>query len=368
MTTQRQEPDLTPWDPIDEHPPVPGRVLEKLRLQAGLRRPDLARAAGYTNLSRGSGRVCQWERGDRRPTAEQCAGLDRGLGLPEGTVANLWTPLDQVENRHGQARVRVYHRDNALLREHHDLLRAHEQQILDDPAWANVRVDAARISLAWFGGGIFTVGELLKGWSDGSLRWKTTTGESALIYSANGSALSGLRRVGFIASPGASLDGRPHSLAFVHDLQRPRPPLSGLSLAQLLAELGVPVTDLVIRDHAGQPIARYDHAAHLLRSLDRRPLAAIGAVLGTDTTSRSSYCSGSIGSKRTDQPIAGIRPGGWSGYQLDLGEAFSYQPGRVVHDDRTVLWLDGAPPPALLPVLTELLGQEQTQPRTQGEP
>jgi transcriptional regulator with XRE-family HTH domain len=346
--------DLSPWEPIQEHPTPPGQLLQELRLQAGLSRRELAFAAGITNPSKGVNRVCQWERGERRPETQKLEAMDKALGVKEGGVAALWKPLDRIQGRHWQVRQKVISGDAELLRAHHEFLQAHEEQIVREPHWAHVRVQAARLSLSWAGGGVFTLGELLAGWRDGRLRQETRSGSLARIFGATGSALSGLRQVQTLC--GSVFEQKPSSMQILSAFKQPRPPFSGQSLAQLLAELGVAVKDLVVRDHRGQAVARYDHSASILFSLDGRALATRGSIQA-GLPMKSSFYDVRIGGRKAALSFGELNAGRWQKSQLELGDDWTYHDGRLVHRDHTALWLDGAPPPALVPVLRRLLAQ-----------
>ena len=166
--------------------------------------------------------------------------------------------------------------------------------------------------------------------------------------------LSGLRSVGVLLDSDTPLDPLPKTVPLVQAFSRPRPPPSGLSLSQLLADMDVAVDDLVIRDASGEAIARYDHGARILWSLEDRPLAAIASRLDSQVHLSSSYGPIRVGGSSSTSSLGGIR-GAWASDLLQLPDGWSYAHGRVIRGQRTALWLDGAPPPALLPVLVDLL-------------
>ncbi len=233
----------------DDLPPNPGMLLGRHRREAGLSRSELALAIGYANLSKGANRVYHWERGERRPSREQCVRLDQALELPSGSIEGLWADLDAARRAHDLAREEVRRSDRALLLAHHEFLLARREAVWARAEWANVRVEAASVSLAWIGSGFFTVGELLKGWATETLVCREGDAVVGLLYSASGSVLSGLRSFEAIPrvsdSPGPL--PRPSSLTVARSFSQKRPPLSPLSFAQLLSDLGVAPTS-VVRD------------------------------------------------------------------------------------------------------------------------
>ena len=89
--------DLNDWDHVDESPVQPGPALQALREALGLRRADLARNIGRLNISKFCNRLTDFERGNRRPTPQDCAELDRAMEQQPGTVAGLWSGTDAME-------------------------------------------------------------------------------------------------------------------------------------------------------------------------------------------------------------------------------------------------------------------------------
>ena len=353
MNANPPDVDLRPWDSVDESPSLPGPALAALRESRGLRRADLARAAGRSNVSKFCNRLTDFERGRRRPDAAACSELDRAMNLESGTVAGLWTGVDRMTRAHQHRAARVHNREMALLRTHHDHLMRHAERILSAPTLANARVTAATLHLMWWGGGCFTVGELIEGWSDGRLLHPTNSGPPARIASAHGSALSGLRGIVVLDAESSDLGPRPTSLGLTKALRIPRPDSSPLSFSDVLAATGVAVPDLVIRDASGHAIARYNHRERIVYTLNGRPL--LTASNGFLPERKDSFSEVRIGGRSTpgDHPV--LR-GAWTGESWTIDADCRYTAGRIVRDASTVLWLDAVPPPGLVQGLSATLG------------
>jgi len=352
MTSTENHIDVRPWPPVDESPTPPGLALVELRESRGLRRADLARILGRGNVSKFCNRLTDFERGRRRPGPAVCAELDRAMGLPAGHVGRLWVGVDRMHRAHYRVRALVLNRETSLLRAHHDCLMEHRHTILATPEWANARVASASLQLMWGGGGCFTIGELLEGWTDGSLLHPTLEGPWARIASAHGSLLSGLRGVVVLNAEPDRLGPRPTSLQLHRAMVSPRPKASHLSFGDVLAALGVSVTDLVIRTVNGKAIARYQHRERVVYTLDGRPLLASS---DTPTLGRISLFSPvRLGSSPVPEQADFLR-GAWTGDQWDLPGECTYRDGRIARGGKTILWLDGAPPPGLAGALAGTL-------------
>lgn len=351
METNQNAVDLSSWQTVDESPVTPGPALASLRSSLGFKRSDLAKALGKRNISKFCNRLTAYERGRTRPDLDACAELDRAMGLEIGHVHGLWAETDRMHRAHHTVRSLVLNREMSLLRNHHTHLVRHQIKILAKPEWANARVTCARLSLMWAGGGCFTIGELITGWSNGTLLHNTATGHPARIASAHGSVLSGLRGVTVLDAKADSLKPLPNALQIRSAMKHPRPDPSPLNFGDVLASTGVSVPDIVIRHPTGEPIARYRHGERIVFSLDGKPLIAASDLNVPTPEGRSSPVS--IGNRPIPTQVGPLQ-GAWVNDRWRWGEYF-YQHGRIYTRSQTVLWLDGEPPPGLVGRLVETL-------------
>ena len=345
--------DLKPWDPIIENPNKPGTALAALRAEQNLSRPDVARSMGYRNLSKGCNRLTQWESEQRRPNKRQCAALDAAYNLPSGSIQALWKETDLVEAERYRQRQRIIEHDANLLDRYYQTLMDHRVSILLRPDWRNIRVEAARVSLIWAGGGLLSIGELLEGWASGDLIHPTLCGRGVPLISANGSALSGLRSTRVLRREGVKLDRHPSPLTVLRGFRFPRPPHTPWNLSQLLDALNAPVPDLVIRDESGAVIGRYEYGRRTLFNINGRRIGGLKDATSTYPTPASEFCGITVGGQTSTLPVGGLS-GGWKRHRFILTDGWEYQEGRMIHHGQVRARLDGSPPPSLLPHLIRL--------------
>lgn len=253
-----------------------GAWLRSVREQLGLRRPEVAQALGYTNISKGCSRLAGWERGDAHP--------DHHFHAPLRTVLQISTEEwdSRLEDREEQRRhadpFTASTRDQLTqlrqdLAHHCDLLLEHHPRIAATPHWRDIQLPGLHFGMMYIGG-ITTVylGDLLASWEAGALQVSDHDGQVIWLLSGGASPLSGSHSVhgffrqsrkcadfkntfrGAIAGPLSDIIRR--TRAADHS---PSP----WNLSQLLAHLGVPLAPAVLSSSAGT-VGQYDFSAATL--------------------------------------------------------------------------------------------------------
>ena len=245
------------------------RILYR-RESLGLRRPDVAKALGYTNLSRGSSRLASWEQGVPLP-GERLAALAQSLQLSPETLRSWLEEAQEVDQRVRLSGWRTIVATRDLLARHTGRLRARSEALLSRPELAHVRPVPARLSLLWIGGGTWSLGELVTAWAEGGLVTEID-GEPVWVFSGAGSPLSGSGRCTGVDRHGQLHDIK-NSPTHLRGLLRPGNERSSWSLGDVIADLGgeVPPCTIIPLDEQvrdiGTPLATYDFHQHAL--LDR---------------------------------------------------------------------------------------------------
>ena len=257
-----------------------GAWLRGVREQRGLRRPPVAQALGYTNLSKGCSRLAGWERGDAHPDPQFHAPLRAVLQITKDEWDAQLAAREELRRRGDpftqssrENQAQVY----ADLAQHCDLLLNHLPEIAATPYWRDIHLPGLSFGLMYLGGLTSVhLGELLAAWEAGTLQVADRDGRAIWLLSGGASPLSGSHSVrgfyrqdrscavfknsfrGSIAAPLSDIIRR--GKAAEHGA-------SPWNLSQLLAQLGVPVAPAVIST-ATDTVARYDFSTATLHWQD----------------------------------------------------------------------------------------------------
>jgi transcriptional regulator with XRE-family HTH domain len=349
---------------------VGARLLAR-RTALGLKRSAVARAVGYTNLSKGSKRVFDWERGKFGPmldAAAYCAALQ----LDPASI--------KAERQHAEAiRARIdrlgrasNNAEHALLRDNIATLRASATRIAADPRLAGVRSPAMAIRVLWMGGGALSLGGLTTAWAAGSLVAETDAHGPVYLFDGGGSALSGAGLCTGIDETGAVRQVRQSPTRFFRG-RGPRPwgdthPRSAWSLADAVVALGgnSPCSEFYLLDEQGrpfdQPLATYDPVRRVLQ-VTGGPALQVDAMADEPVQSRDLHGGVSVGGG-APRPLAlgGLQLGGFRAESVEHGSGLRMCGGRVEGPQGwfPVQVRGPCPPPSTLPLIAGILRQLTT--------
>ena len=264
-----------------------GEWLRGVREQRGLRRPEVARALGYTNISKGCSRLAGWERGDAHPDHHFHSPLRTVLQVPQEEWASRLAEREQ-QRRHADPFKASTHDQLTQVRQdlarHCDLLLEHHSAIAATPHWRDIQLPGLHFGIMYVGG-ITTVylGDLLDAWAAGALQVLDHEGQLIWLLSGGASPLSGSHSVhgffrhnrectdfksgfrGTIAGPLSDIIRRTRATDHGH---------SSWNLSQLLSHLGVPLAPSTLSGSNGV-LGQYDFTTATLSwrgTLERFPL------------------------------------------------------------------------------------------------
>lgn len=349
---------------------VGARLLAR-RTALGLKRSAVARAVGYTNLSKGSKRVFDWERGIFGPmldAAAYCAALQ----LDPASI--------KAERQHAEAiRARIdglgrasNKAEHALLRNNIATLRASATRIAADPRLAGVRSPAMAIRVLWMGGGALSLGGLTTAWAAGSLVAETDAHGPVYLFDGGGSALSGAGLCTGIDETGAVRQVRQSPTRFFRG-RGPRPwgdthPRSAWSLADAVVALGgnAPCSEFYLLDEQGrpfdQPLATYTPSGRVLQ-VTQGPALQVDAMAEEPVQSRAIHGGVSVGGG-APKPLAlgALQLGGFRAESVQHASGLRMCGGRVEGPQGwfPVQVRGPCPPPSVLPLIAGILRQLTT--------
>ncbi|HCH64446.1 MAG TPA: hypothetical protein DFR83_16690, partial [Deltaproteobacteria bacterium] len=244
-----------------------GLRLRARREALGLKRSEVARHCGYTNLSKGARRIAHREQGQIGPLLHE----DRYYELLQLDPHQVRAELHDVAAL--QTRIDALGHDclaaeRALLRTNAELLLAHAETIAADSRWRGVRSPVALLRILWMGGGPVPLGALVQAWQAGALVASSEAFGPIYLFEGSGSALSGAGSCWGVDRTGTArrVSGSPVRF-FPRGASGPwreRSAPSAWSLADAVAALGgrAACSHFHLLDaHArpiGDPIARYN--------------------------------------------------------------------------------------------------------------
>ena len=253
-----------------------GAWLRHIRELRGLRRPQVAAALGYTNISKGCSRLAGWERGDAHPDTHFHAPLQAVLQVTPDEWRDRLSERDR-QSQHAEPFKRAMQTHHQQVRQdlacHSDLLLASLSEIAAVPHWRDIHLPGLHFGIMYVGGiQVVHLGDLLSSWAAGSLQLEDHSGQAVWLFSGGASPLSGRHSVGGFYRNTRECDVFTSGLrgsmgrVFVDIIRRSRTAQhdrSPWNLAQLLAQLGVPVEPAILSSHAGA-VGRYDFATATL--------------------------------------------------------------------------------------------------------
>jgi transcriptional regulator with XRE-family HTH domain len=267
------------------------RTLSDARAGAALSRREVALRMGYQNVAKGCSRIAEWERGDDVPRGDRPARLAEAL--PDAADA-IMAAIDVEAGASEEARStedRVATGDRQAADREAQLLVTHRAALtaaleLPDGAWLRpTRLSCARVSLAYIGGRMLRLGELLELWAAGHLHAPCPCHDRPMpVFAVAGSPLSGTHRLRGVCSVSGEVVAGQHQeqtlLSFVRPaLGRLRAaPGPGPSLEVALRASGCPASPAPIRRLGGALFATWCGEEEVLRAPD----GAVMAVLRWD--------------------------------------------------------------------------------------
>jgi len=357
------------------HPSLPDQLCRAVGAQLlarrealGLKRSAVARAVGYTNLSKGAKRVFDWERGKFGPMLDAAA-YYAALELDDAPIDAARAHAEAIRGRIEGLGRESKNAEHALLRENIHLLRASAERIATDPRLAGVRSPAMSIRVLWMGGGALSLGGLTTAWAAGSLVAETEEHGPVYLFDGGGSALSGAGLCTGIDETGAVRQVRQSPTRFFRG-RGPRPwgdthPRSAWSLADAVAEIGgnAPCSEFYLLDEEAlpfeRPLATYDPTRRVLK-VTGGPTLQVDAVADEPVQSRDLHGGVSVGGGAPrPMSLGSLQLGGFRAESLQHASGLRMCGGRVEGPDGwcPVQIKGPCPPPVILPLLAGILRQ-----------
>ena len=344
-----------------------GSRLRARREELGLKRSEVAAAAGYGNLSKGSRRIADREAGKHTRLVNE-DGYWSALRLDPAEVLPDLARAEGIEDRIQGLGQDVIAAERSLLQAHAGLIRTRATDLSQDPVLSHVRSPAIALRILWMGGGSLSLGTLATAWAAGSLVADTEAHGPVYLFEGAGSALSGAGRCTGVDQNGTLQQVRQSPTRFL-GRNGPRPgreqaPPSPLCLADALATLGVRVPE--IRFHLldadarpeASPVAIYDpNTRHFHTTAgDTTP---VDAQAPTDATVQPIHGGVSVsgGRPRPLQLAPGWHLGAFEADQLEHACGLQMTNGRIQGAGGwyPLKVVGPNPPPGVLPFLAALL-------------
>ena len=253
------------------------RALRRAREGAGLSRSQLASRMGYTNIAKGASKVALFERGEALPRGDQ--GQRLTTALPE--LSEAVTAALQAE----EARQRAEH--EAKLREGVWERRAEDEEarlvianlaalsaLLARPEGERYRrtpLPSSALNLAYIGGRILTLGELIDAWAKGALMAPCPCHALPMpVFRVSGSPLSGRHSLRALCTVSGEVVSAQHGaqtlVAFAKPLlgRKVAAREYGPCLERALEACGVRAPQILCTDAEGEPVATWHPETHTL--------------------------------------------------------------------------------------------------------
>ena len=361
--------------PLGVHQSLPDQLCRAVGAQLlarreamGLKRSAVARAVGYTNLSKGARRIADWERGTFGPLLDASA-YYAALELDEASIDQARTRAERIRSRIEGLGVNSKNAEHALLRENLTLLRTNALRIAADARLAGVRSPAMSIRVLWMGGGALSLGGLTSAWAAGSLIAEDDACGKIYIFDGGGSALSGAGLCTGIDASGVVRQVRQSPTRFFRG-GGPRPwgdthPRSAWSLADAVVALGgnAPCSEFYLLDDEALPferrLATYDPSRRVLQ-VTEGPTLQVDAVADEPVQSRDLHGGVSVGGGAPrPMSLGGLQLGGFRAESLQHASGLRMAGGRVEGPQGwfPVQIKGPCPPPVILPLIAGILSQ-----------
>ncbi len=368
---------------VHAHTPAAIRRAVGARLQAcrealDLKRSAVAVASGYRNLSKGSRRVADREKGIVTPLVDE-DGYYACLQVDPDEFRAAFARADDIEARIQQLGWDVTAAERQLLARHAGLLLRSAATIGKEPLLATVRSPAVAVRILWAGGGSLSLGTLTRAWAAGALVADTDEHGPVYLFEGAGSALSGSGRCTGVDRSGALRQVRGAPTRFLgREGPRPGPeasPPSPLSLADALAMLGAKVPesrfhrlDADARPDA-EPLAVYDPNTRRLRTANGETWA-LDTKPSADVSIRPVHGGVSVsgGPARPLQVGPGWHLGAFKEDRMEHACGLRLVSGRVEGPGGAcpLKVVGPSPPLGVLPVLAAILRQASTASNGRG--
>ena len=204
------------------------RIIRDARVRAALSRRELATRMGYRNVSKGCARLASWERGEDVPRGDRAGCLARALPTSAREILAAVAREVEAQGHAQETQSSVARADRQATDEEARLLVTHREALSralrsPDGAWLHAtRLSCARVSLAYIGGRVLRLGELLSLWDKGALHAPCGChGASMPVFAVAGSPLSGTHHLrGVCSVTGEVVVGR-HSASTLLEFVRP---------------------------------------------------------------------------------------------------------------------------------------------------
>ncbi len=333
------------WAPVEAE--RIGNWIRERRETQGLGRLELAERMGYQNLDHGCSRIASWESHRDYPRGDRVATLCNALDLDARPLAMLVSAFLEEGRRtrrtlqdESDRQYRVGRAELELLCKYHGLLVEHRSDILAAERLSMIRIGSSRVQLSLVGATTLTLGELLRGWQDGSLVVPTESGPLFVLRLA-GSPLSGGGSVVGFRTGGTALEvtritgcGR-RALPVLQAARGCERPASAWSLSQLLCSLGVEVPDIRFSDPDGRVVWRYRYETGEISGpagvLDLRLMLEAGSLNGRAWW--APHWDQSASESLTIGQVAPLQGGRWTGEFLQIRDSsrhtWSAPPGTL---------------------------------------
>jgi len=243
---------------------------------------------GYQNVAKGCARLAEWERGDDVPRGDRPARLVEALPDAAGAIMAAIAAETGASEEARSTEAWVATGDRQAADREAQLLVTHRAALtaaLGEPegAWLRpTRLSCARVSLAYIGGRMLRLGELLELWAAGHLHAPCPCHDRPMpVFTVAGSPLSGTHRLrGVCCVSGEVVAGQHREqtlLSFVRPvLDRLRSsPGPGPSLEAALRAAGCEVPPVSIRGTDGGLFATWCGEEEVLRAPDGAALAVL---------------------------------------------------------------------------------------------
>ena len=225
---------------------------------------------GYVNLSKGASNIALWERGEDLPRDAQKTHIIKALPKTAPLLeAALKAQLAETQARE-EAQSKMCAWEDRARGEEASLVFTYSStlsKLLSTPegrAFQYTPLPFSALNLAYIGGRILTLGELIQAWAQGQLKAPCPChSEPMPVFRIAGSPLSGVHSLRALCTISGEVVSTQHRektlLAFVEPLLKCSAPkgLSAPCLEQALKACGITPPPIECTDAAGSPIATW---------------------------------------------------------------------------------------------------------------
>ena len=348
------------------------RALHRAREDAGLSRNQLASRMGYTNLSKGASKIALFERGEALPRGDQRPRLT--TALPE--LSAPLTAALQADEAHQRAEHEAKVREGVWERR----AQGEEARLVignltalsallarpEGELYRRTPLPSSALNLAYIGGRLLTLGELIDAWEKGALMAPCPChGLPMPVFRVSGSPLSGSHSLRALCTISGEVVSAQHGaetlLAFAKPLltQGGAKGEYGPCLERALEACGVRAPQILCTDSEGEPVATWRPETRTLHS----PTGERVRLLGREDS--GAHWRDERGALRhQSRPVLGalspLRFGAWRGARLVFtprAHALFYASSGHLRDAKEVThvrWTRLPPPEVITQLITHL--------------